>query len=271
MKDVFLAIPSYGGKPIYQCIRAADASVLLKDNPAKVVQLYVGDSLVTRCRNELVRLFLNSDCKYLLFIDDDLEFDPRHIARLRSHNLPIVGGLYFKKNLLHAPVLNRPGQAFDNGLLEVGEIGTGFLMIRRDVFGAMKEYFDIEYTGAGDQEQGARWDFFPVGRKDPSPKAQYLSEDYYFCQRAGEIGYKVYVDQKVVINHIGMASYPPQQDHLARGLAESLKIVDPTPDKLSEEVVAELVGVLTDYRDKHFSAESKIEILKPLEDVPPKG
>jgi len=29
--------------------------------------------------------------------------------------------------------------------------------------------------------------------------------------------------------------------------------------------------VLTDYRDKHFSDESKIEILKPLEDVPPKG
>ena len=269
-KDVFIAIPSYGGKPIYQCIRSADYAVLKKDNPAKEVQLYVGDSLVTRCRNELVRLFLNTDCKYLLFIDDDLEFDPRHIERLRSHNQPIVGGLYFKKNLLHAPVLNRPGQSYDNGLMEVGEVGTGFLMIRRDVFGAMKEWYDIEYAGAGDQEQGKRWDFFPVGRKDADPRAQYLSEDYFFCQRATELGYKVFVDQNVVINHIGIASYPPKQEHLAQGLSESLKIMN-VAEKLPEAVVDDLLGKLSEYKGRHYNINDKIEVLKPLKEVSPKG
>jgi hypothetical protein len=268
-KDVFLAIPSYSGKPNYQCIRAADACVLRKDNPAKVIQLYVGDSLVTRCRNELVRLFLKSDCKYLLFIDDDLEFDPQHITRLRSHALPIVGGLYFKKNLLHAPVLNRPGQAFDNGLMEVGEVGTGFLMIRRDVFGAMKEWFDIEYAGADDQDKGSRWDFFPVGRKGDKPTDQYLSEDYFFCQRATDLGYKVYVDQQTMIQHHGQASFPPTQDALTLGLTESLRIVNAEPMK--EAVVDELANQLEAYRKRHYDVASKIEILKPLQDVPVKG
>lgn len=269
-KDVFLAIPSYSGKPNYQCIRAADACVIRKDNPAKVLQMYVGDSLVTRTRNELARLFLESDCKYLLFIDDDLEFEPEHIARLRSHNLPIVAGLYFKKNLHHLPVLNRPGQAYDNGLLEVGEAGTGFLMIRRDVFGAMKEYFDIEYAPASDQPPGARWDFFPVGRKDANKSAQYLSEDYFFCQRATEIGYKIYVDQNVVIKHHGQMAFPPLQTDMLRGFSQSLHIMNGDVVMPEDELLL-LRSRIDNYLSKHHKMEDKIEVLKPPMDVPAKG
>jgi hypothetical protein len=270
MKDVLICLPIYGN-PIYDCVMACEDAKRNPQNPVKGVLTYRGDSLVSRARNELARLFLASDCKYMMFVDDDLEFHPDMIARLRSHNLPIVGGVYYKKSLDFSPVLNRPVANHDNGLTEVGEIGTGFLMIRRDVFGAMKEYFDIEYSPAQDQPPGPRWDFFPVGRKHGDKTGQYLSEDYYFCQRATELGYKIYADTQVVPLHHGKAVYPPSHADMTNGLVrafESMGVSKPVDEKL----VLEAINTLQQHRDKYHDMDSRIEVIKkPQGDEPAKG
>jgi hypothetical protein len=94
-------------------------------------------------------------------------------------------------------------------LQEVRCVGTRFLLIRRDVFETMVAALgpSIEYISAeGDRRL---WNFFPVGMHwNEDCISRYLSEDFYFCVRARELGFKVYVDLRVIPGHIGKVVFP---------------------------------------------------------------
>lgn len=212
-KDVLICIPSYSNHPLLNCVGEAMEA---KNNPACVVgdiQWYNGDSLVSRSRNKLAKMFLDTDYKYLMFIDDDIAFSWSHINKLRSHDKHIVGGIYCKKKLMPEPVMNtRIGS--DGPLQVMREIGTGFMMIRRDVFGAMKEWYrEDSYKADTDEPNGIYHDYFRVGvpswtKAKPTDPGRYLSEDYYFCQSAAQIGIKTHLDGSIIVGHHGQAVYP---------------------------------------------------------------
>jgi hypothetical protein len=176
----------------------------------------VGDSLVPRARNCLTRRFLESDCTHLLFIDSDLVYSMDHIKRIMSWGLDIVGGCYCKKS--DGPVqlvCNSLGmkENREDGLLEVGYLGTGFMCIARKVFDVMIQEFgkDIWYMLDPDH-QIKEYDFWHCGRyeyKDGRP-TRYLSEDWWFCQKAMDIGFKIWMDRGVLLAHSGNALYPLQ-------------------------------------------------------------
>jgi hypothetical protein len=44
----------------------------------------MNESLITRARNELARVFMESDCDYLMFIDADIAFDGNAVAQLMA-------------------------------------------------------------------------------------------------------------------------------------------------------------------------------------------
>jgi hypothetical protein len=48
------------------------------------------------------------------------------------------------------------------------------------------------------------WDFFPVGVVNK----EYLSEDWYFCDKARALGFKVMLDTRVQLRHEGSAIFP---------------------------------------------------------------
>lgn len=201
---VFVALPVYGG---YHAHFVHCLLKLIQSPPVPmVVKPNAGDSLVSRSRNVLAAEFLKSDCTHLLFLDTDLIFSPEHVARLVSHDLPIVAGLYPKKQRELAWVCNLlPGEQPDaNGLQRIRYAGTGCLLVKREVFLRMIEaHPEIAYqpdTG----EEGTKWDFFSVGVH----KGRYLSEDWYFCQRALDLGYNVVADTRVVLKHVGEMIYP---------------------------------------------------------------
>ena len=123
---LFLGLPIYAqANPFFmQCLLSLQAQ---KPFPIEV-RMCAGDG-VARSRNGLTADFLRSDCSHLLFIDTDLIFSMEQVARIVSHDLPIVGGLYPKKQ--EGPtewVLNgclEPGvKRDDRGLLRVRYIGT---------------------------------------------------------------------------------------------------------------------------------------------------
>jgi len=176
-----------------------------KSHPVKGIIMQNGDSLVTRARNKTVHDFLKTDNEYLLFIDNDIMFRPDDIVSLVNRNLPIVGGLYFKKKLPYSPVLNTVVKDYGNGLIEVAELGTGFLMIHRDVFIAIRNQFpENTYKNESDEADGEYYDYFRVGVFD----GRYLSEDYYFCAIARKAGFKVFCDTTALVRHAGRAVYP---------------------------------------------------------------
>jgi hypothetical protein len=213
VKDVLICIPSYSNHPLLQCSQEAFNA---KNNPASVVgdiQWYNGDSLVSRGRNKLAKMFLDTNYKYLMFIDDDIAFSWAHINQLRHHNKPIIGGIYCKKKLMPEPVMNtRIGD--EDGLSVMREIGTGFMMIRRDVFGAFKEWYrEDSYQADTDEPNGIYHDYFKVGvpswtKAKATDPGRYLSEDYYFCQAAAQIGIKTHLDGSIIVGHHGQAVYP---------------------------------------------------------------
>jgi len=171
------------------------------------------DSLVSRARNTLAADFLlETDCTHILWWDSDIIATPDQVARLVSHDEAIVGGLYAIKSERRLKwVLNPLDEpTIDNrGLVKVRNIGTGFLLIKREVLETMinrlpEIAFNDDYV-TGHTE----WDFFPVGvREDYDGVLKYESEDWGFCRLARDLGFAVYADPAVTVKHIGTTVYP---------------------------------------------------------------
>jgi GT2 family glycosyltransferase len=66
------------------------------------------------------------------------------------------------------------------GLMEVDYIGTAVMMVKREVMESIKRPFDCQYNDDGVVEVG---------------------EDFSFCERAKEKGYRVWVHLDYVSNH----------------------------------------------------------------------
>lgn len=210
---LFLALPVYGGyDPLF-----INSLLRLQAEPpcSLIVRPCIGDSLVARARNKLAAEFMETDATHMLFIDTDLVFLPEHVGRLIGHDVPIVAGLYPKKQPSLAWVVNTlPSEEPDElGLQKVKYIGTGFLMIRRDVIERMiAEVPGIAYTTDAGQVKRTEHDLFPAGPMfDPEQgTTRYHSEDWGFCRRALDLGYDVLADTRVALKHVGSCVYPLQ-------------------------------------------------------------
>jgi hypothetical protein len=184
------------------------------------------ESLVTRARNMLAHSFLLSDCTHLLFIDADVAFDPEGIIKMVDANLPLIGGLYAKKhinwNKVHAAALrgvrpeNLHAAACDyyvrgdveiglNKPVEVLSVGTGLMLIKREVFEKLRPDTPVSQLGSTVIGQIKTTDnvhhFFNTGVD--AKTGEFLSEDYAFCQKWRAVGGKVYAAPWVGTIHIG--------------------------------------------------------------------
>ncbi len=211
-KRVFVALPIYWNvDPLFfQCFLK-----FMKEHQCEiVVDIAIGDSAVGRCRNDLTRRFLESECTHMMFIDTDLVFSAAQVSRLLSHDVDLIGGFYPKKQ--EGP-LNWVCNAIENpeytesGLVTVKYMGTGFMLIKRRVFELMIQHYgpQISYVRDGDPTKTVEHDFWHMGTyqyKDGSRR--YLSEDWWFCQKWLDLGGKVWADRHVILKHSGSALYP---------------------------------------------------------------
>lgn len=208
-----LGLPVYGG---YNAHFAHELIRLVKTPPCHLRLLpCVGDSLVARARNRIAANFLaDEQSTHLLFLDTDLIFSIDHVARLISHDLPLVAGLYPKKQAKLKWVINTReefGGPDERGLQKILYAGTGCLLIAREVFEAIRDHRpDLAYDPDAGETEMAYHDFFRVGvYEDPATgERRYLSEDWYFCQLARECGYDILADTHVMLRHVGEAIYP---------------------------------------------------------------
>lgn len=87
-------------------------------------------------RNILVHQFLRSRNDALFFLDADVPFNADNVARLLSHDEPIVCGLYAARSLdtVWTTVGIKGEEANADGLLKVSEASLGFSKITREAF-----------------------------------------------------------------------------------------------------------------------------------------
>lgn len=235
-RKIMVGLPLYAGnlKPEFMksYIRARSKGFFHRETMPN------GDSLVTRARNNITHSFLESDCTHLLFLDDDLEFHSDHIAMLLENDKGIVCGMYPKKQLKLQPVLSRlpEGQGEQEGhLITVREAGTGFMMISRQVFEAIMS-LEPENHYIDDNDKSLRYDFWKVGvfKDDGDEYGRYLSEDWYFCWKARQLGFKTWVDTRILVAHIGQYSYPLEQSEL-KELNEHYNKIQGVADEMARE------------------------------------
>lgn len=174
---------------------------------------------VHKARNNIAHDFLTkSTCQKLIWIDSDISFAPEQVYQLYQRNLPIVSIPYCHKK----PELDWSAKAMDGigpnevGLQEVAAVGTGFQMVDRSVFEAIKERFGKELSYVEDWNEGKgeiKYDFFKEGVVlDPEfgyDKPTFVTEDFYFCYMARKCGFKIQVDCTSYVTHWdGARGYP---------------------------------------------------------------
>jgi len=216
-----------------------------------VLLAITNESFIARARNDLVYHFLkHKDARgtfdYIMFIDADIQFEADHVIRLLTHNKDIVTGAYPMKVINYNNIENKAlpvdvlvkmtteyaiNPKFSdeevarlrednvplnvkviNGLIEVLDAGTGFMLIKRGVLERLiKEYPETRYIrdmtslnpdGSIDRTTDTQYAIFDGSIDEVS--GRYLSEDYTFCRRWQKIGGKIWTDPEVVLNHVGI-------------------------------------------------------------------
>lgn len=180
--------------------------------------------------------------QHAMFIDTDIEFnaiDVLVMAHLQATNpeYDVLCGPYPKKVLSYEKIK----YAVDKGLADdnpqdlekfvgdyvfnttdnkpiklnepaqVAESGTGFMMIRRDVFSKIdKKFPDIKYLPDHSRSEGFDGSKMISAYFDTSidPKSKrYLSEDYHFCRLCEQSGQKVWLVPWFELKHHGYFVY----------------------------------------------------------------
>jgi hypothetical protein len=226
-KKLFIGIPVYGGINTF-FFESLIQFVTSKRDLDYQLEFVFGDSLVSRARNTLTMRFLKSDCTHMLQIDSDLVFSAQHIERIVGHDEAIVGGFYPKKKQGDIEwvfnCLTPPGEMDSRDLTPVKYIGTGFLCVARSVFEKMISELGDEIVFKVDIEEKVGFDFWPVGvYKFDDGSRRYLSEDWYFCQRALDLGFKIFGDNRIALKHCDTMTIYPLKSQENNIFGKSLK------------------------------------------------
>ncbi|WP_068115235.1 hypothetical protein [Tropicimonas marinistellae] len=158
-------------------------------------------------RDKAAALMLREGFTHLLFIDADIAFEPGDVAALIAADKPLVAGAYRVKSdrggERYALRMSAGGDCTTNWdadaqAFEADGVGTGFMLIRREVFERMREAMpELAHRDEGaDQEL---WAFFELFVKD----GVRVGEDYRFCQRWRDLGGKVWVMPGLDLRHYG--------------------------------------------------------------------
>jgi len=213
---IHFGIPCYGG----QVNEATFISMLKFMATANrlgmnfTIDSMVNESLVTRARNSLVSkfLFFGTDTippqtsTHLMFVDADIGFEPEEIIKLILADKDIAGGLYPKKALPIGYVVNRiEGAKAEGNMVQVNNLGTGFMLIKRGVIERMIDAMpELHYQDSiGLDPKFAPYKFALFDTLIDPQTHEYLSEDYTFCKRWRDMGGEIWADLSINLNHVG--------------------------------------------------------------------
>ena len=239
-RKLFVATPMYGGQchGTY-CRSIADLTAMCVKYGIEMRVYYLfNESLITRARNYCVDEFLRSDSTHMMFIDSDIGFNPNDVLSLlalQDDESPydIIGGPYPKKCISWEKIVQAVnkgaadenpnnlekyvGDFVFNPIVDAGqteiklnepakvlEIGTGFMMIRRNVIEEMiKAYPETKVRHPDRKQNKPMYALFDFEVRDED----YWGEDYVFCERWRRIGGKVWIHPEVVTTHTGAHTF----------------------------------------------------------------
>jgi len=218
MKKIFVSVISRhdGSWAMYTAFQNA-ASYAIQKGYAPILAPHIGDSLVSRARNHALAKFLRTDADYLFTLDDDIAMPPDTFVKLIEADKDMIGGFY---RLKKSPEKDKPLElgemlAFrgmndfnldSNEPVEVQYISTGCVMHKRSFIEEMVAHYpELAYKENITKEDC--WALY----QPYIYEQEYLSEDWAFCQRAIDKGYKMWMHTGVLCGHWGLYNYDVQE------------------------------------------------------------
>ena len=151
-------------------------------------------------------LVLDKEWTHVLWIDADLRFKPEYIHSMVVEDKDIIGGFYPKKGLpIDFASSPAPGGEDTENLFETIYVATGFMLIKRAVVEKMVEHYKEELAFFYQGTSEAVHLFHPI--IDVESDRLFLTEDYAFCKRARDLGFRCYMSKRFELPHIGVIEY----------------------------------------------------------------
>jgi GT2 family glycosyltransferase len=173
-----------------------------KRTPVNTKLLLMPEPQIDVARDKAVEISLQLGAKHLLFLDSDVHPPKDVIAKLLAHKLPIVSALYARRqNPPWNQMLRRAPDGFkftpiEEGTYEAGSlvecdaVGFGCILIETRVFKIIERPW-------------FRWtEYYAIGG---------ISEDFNFCAKAKQAGFKITVDTSIICKHSGFIKWLPSK------------------------------------------------------------
>ena len=210
--SILISLPCYGGLVNEKTTTSLFnlGKLLVRNQIEHGIMTVANESLITHGRSRIANFFVNNtEFEYLFCLDADVAFSPEDMLKLYSYQKPIVSASYPMKTLpiRHCYELYNPVKLCGN-LVKIGGIGMGFVLIHRSVFEKLnKHYSELKYfPGLNNSnypitegEYHNSYHYFAEMNKE----GKYLGEDMSFFHRVSDIGYDVWMDTSIELQHIG--------------------------------------------------------------------
>lgn len=182
---ILIAIPSAGEVPV-EFINCIDKIKTRHE----VARLYIARSIVHIAREQAAEMAIKEGYDALLFLDDDMVFDPNIIDVLTEASAPVVSAPCFKRCYPYDPCFYEKLEVDGNRIIAhpfdfrempqkpfpAVSAGTACMLIRTEVFKKLTKPY-----------------FLPL---------PYAGEDLTFCMRLGKIGIGVLIQPKARVGHL---------------------------------------------------------------------
>jgi GT2 family glycosyltransferase len=202
LRKIVVGLPSCGLVRVETVVSLSN----MLANSQVAYQLYAPMSCYIHMnREETVKKALADEADYILFVDADMEFPYDALTKLLTMDKDIASVTYNFRELPKRSIVKLDEKydsdyAVDDSVTErpiplnkinnpfrCASAGTGLMLIKVDVFRKMQR----------------PWFFFT-----PETDTQGAGgEDVWFCDRAREYGYEIWIDPSIQVDHIGTARY----------------------------------------------------------------
>jgi len=170
------------------------------------VHFEVGDSDISKARNKITQLFLETDCTDMLMTDCDLGFDVDAILKILRPEAKVCMGVYpYRDGTGNYPVQikfdekGRPN--FKDNLIELDRGPTGLIRIERSVIEDLINNHPEWKTSLTTPSGNCIHAIFDSGMLRGDGK--WYSEDFMFCFRWRDMGGRIWADPTITFEHIG--------------------------------------------------------------------
>lgn len=200
------------------------------------------ESLLTRGRNHIAAVAIRQGWDKLMFIDADARFTPEQFFSVVTSPHDLTAGAcplklfpislnylpfeedehYYKDRIRSMDSFIKMREGHKTQHIPVAFIGTAFMCLSRKLLLALAvEAEEYQYPNPSTGNLHTHWNIFATKPMN----GKFMSEDWYACQIARDLGFPVMMDSNVVISHVGTWVFAPEQAQVTH-VPKETKLVD---------------------------------------------